>query len=135
MKAQISPTDGKSGIKSLISLKLKSGRIEKSCPKLRRDLKMDVEMVYVGHLCLSWEVLHWQHRKAIELQQNDSRGTSQYNRVVNEFELFCILIQRFIEDEQFSGPRIENYAKNRLLIRNLLQVPAIRGLYVCMYVH
>ena len=117
----------KSGLKSVVSHKLRAGRAVKGYPSLMRDLKRDMEMVYVGHLCLSWEVLHWQHRKAIELLQNDTRGTSRYTRVVNEFQFFCILVQRFIEDEPFCGPRINNYVKNRLLVRSLLQVPAIRG--------
>ncbi|XP_031736637.1 uncharacterized protein LOC101214479 isoform X2 [Cucumis sativus] len=121
--------DGKkSGLKSVFPLKLRPGRGGvKDCPRLTRDLKRDMEMVYVGHLCLSWELLHWQHRKATELQQNDSREVSRFTRVVNEFQLFSILIQRFIEDEQFCGPRIDNYARNRLFIRSLLQVPAIRA--------
>lgn len=128
LKDQISPIDGrKSVVKSLFSHKLRPGRAEKRCTRLMRDL----EMVYVGHLCLSWEILHWQYRKAIQLQRNDSRGTYQYSQVVNEFQLFCILVQRFIEDEWFCSSRIENYAKNRLLVRSLLQVPAIRGVYVC----
>lgn len=125
MKDRITPMDGK---KSVFSLKLRAGRADvKDCSRLMRDLKRDMEMVYIGHICLSWEVLHWQYRKAIELQQNDSQRISRFTRVVNEFQLFSVLIQRFIEDEQFCGPRIDNYAENRLFIRSLLQVPAIRG--------
>ncbi|XP_022998590.1 uncharacterized protein LOC111493177 isoform X2 [Cucurbita maxima] len=123
LKEPVFPNDGrKSSLKSLFSDMLRSGRADKGCLKLIKDIKRDMEMVYVGHLCLSWELLQWQHRKAKQLQQNDS----QFSQVVNEFQLFCILIQRFIEDEPFNGPRIENYAKNRRLVRNLLQVPAIR---------
>lgn len=124
LKDPITPMDGK---KSVFSLKLRAGRADvKDCSRLMRDLKRDMEMVYIGHICLSWEVLHWQYRKAIELQQNDSQRISRFTRVVNEFQLFSVLIQRFIEDEQFCGPRIDNYAENRLFIRSLLQVPAIR---------
>ncbi|XP_023523715.1 uncharacterized protein LOC111787869 isoform X2 [Cucurbita pepo subsp. pepo] len=123
LKEPVFPNDArKSSLKSLFSDMLRPGRADKGCLKLIKDIKRDMEMVYVGHLCLSWELLQWQHRKAKQLQQNDS----QFSQVVNEFQLFCILIQRFIEDEPFNGPRIENYAKNRRLVRNLLQVPAIR---------
>ncbi|CAK8536751.1 unnamed protein product [Lathyrus sativus] len=97
--------------------------------KLVHQLHRDLELVYVGQVCLSWEILCWQHMKAIELQQYDSQGphSHRYNHVAGEFQLFQVLMQRFIENEPFqSGPRVQNYVKNRCVIRNLLHVPDIK---------
>lgn len=95
--------------------------------KFVHELHRDLELVYVGQVCLSWEILCWQHKKAQELQQCDSQQPHRYNLVAGEFQLFQVLLQRFIENEPFQGPRIQNYVKNRCVIRNLLQVPAIKG--------
>lgn len=97
--------------------------------KIVNELQRDLELVYVGQVCLSWEILCWQHKKALELQQYDSQGSHshRYNHVAGEFQLFQVLVQRFIENEPFQGPRIQNYVKNRCVIRNLLQVPGIKG--------
>lgn len=95
--------------------------------KFIKDLHNDLEVVYVGQLCLSWEILHWQYEKALELWESDPYGLHPYNEVAGEFQQFQVLLQRFIENEHFQGPRVENYAKNRCLMRNLLQVPVIRG--------
>lgn len=88
----------------------------------------DLEMVYVGHACLSWEILQWQYGKAREMREvdHDHGGFRRYNQVAGEFQLLRVLLQRFIEDEPFQGPRIEYYVKNRCVLRGLLQVPAIR---------
>ncbi|XP_030550603.1 uncharacterized protein LOC115755372 [Rhodamnia argentea] len=86
----------------------------------------DLEMVYVGHACLSWGILQWQYGKARELREFDHGGFRRYNQVAGEFQLLRVLLQRFIEDEPFQGPRIEYYVKNRCVLRGLLQVPAIR---------
>lgn len=86
----------------------------------------DLEMVYVGHACLSWEILQWQYGKAREMREFDHGGSRRYNQVAGEFQLLRVLLQRFIEDEPFQGPRIEYYVKNRCVLRGLLQVPAIR---------
>lgn len=95
--------------------------------KLVHQLHIDLELVYVGQICLSWEILCWLHMKAIELQQYDSQKSHRYNHVAGEFQLFQVLMQRFIENEPFQGgPRIQNYVKNRCVIRNLLHVPAIK---------
>ncbi|KAM6547159.1 hypothetical protein CsatB_018835 [Cannabis sativa] len=90
-------------------------------------LDKDFELVYVAQVCLSWEILHWQQRKVQELlQYDDVQGCRPFNLVASEFQLFQVLLQRFVEDELFRGPRVENYVKNRCVIRNLLHVPAIR---------
>lgn len=95
--------------------------------KVNEELQRDLELVYVGQVCLSWEILHWQHGKAQELQEYDSQGLHRYNQVAGDFQLFQVLLQRFIENEPFQGPRVHNYVSNRCVLRNLLQVPVIRG--------
>ncbi|XP_021299890.1 uncharacterized protein LOC110428385 [Herrania umbratica] len=95
--------------------------------KLIRDLQRDFETVYVGQVCLSWEILNWQYGKVEELLGCDSHGIRQYNQVAGEFQLFQVLMQRFLENEPFQGrPRVENYVKNRRALRHLLQVPMVK---------
>ncbi|XP_010552575.1 PREDICTED: uncharacterized protein LOC104822913 [Tarenaya hassleriana] len=95
--------------------------------RLVKDMGRDFETVYVGHLCLSWEILHWQYVKVLEFHRRDPEGTRQYNVVAGEFQLFQVLVQRFVESEPFqSGSRTENYLKNRRCFHNFLQVPLVR---------
>ncbi|KAK3212704.1 hypothetical protein Dsin_017410 [Dipteronia sinensis] len=94
--------------------------------KFIRELHSDLEVVYVGQLCLTWEILHWQYDKSLELWESDPYGIRRYNEVAGEFQQFQVLMQRFIENEAFEGPRVQNYIKNRCVLRNLLQVPVIR---------
>ncbi|GFP96280.1 hypothetical protein PHJA_001772100 [Phtheirospermum japonicum] len=94
--------------------------------KLIQELQGDLEAVYVAQMCLSWEFLHWQYDKALALWDSDPRASRRYNEVAGEFQQFQVLIQRFIEDESFQGPRVQNYVKTRCAVRNLLQVPVIR---------
>ncbi|PQQ19560.1 uncharacterized protein Pyn_07376 [Prunus yedoensis var. nudiflora] len=68
--------------------------------------------------------LHWQYGKAQELHAQ--RYDHQYNLVATEFQLFQVLLQRFIEDDPFQGPRVQHYVRNRCVLRSLLQVPSIR---------
>ncbi|GFP87354.1 hypothetical protein PHJA_000879100 [Phtheirospermum japonicum] len=100
--------------------------VHKSINEMRRDL----ELVYVGQLCLSWEILCWLYVKARELLKPDSVGknlqNSWYNRAAEEFQQFQVLLQRFMEDEPFQGLRNQNYVRSRCLIRSLLQVPTIK---------
>ncbi|CAL1357766.1 unnamed protein product [Linum trigynum] len=91
-----------------------------------KELQGVLETVYVGQMCLSWEILHWQYQKALELYYSDHFGTRIYNEVAGEFQQFQVLLQRFIENEPFEGPRLQNYVKKRVVMRNLLQVPVIR---------
>ncbi|XP_024991397.1 uncharacterized protein LOC112525482 [Cynara cardunculus var. scolymus] len=90
------------------------------------ELHKDLEIVYVGQACLSWEILHWQYKKAKELQLYDPQGYRSYDQVAIEFQQFHVLLRRFTEDEMFQGPRVQNYAKQRCILRGLLQVPAIK---------
>lgn len=92
-----------------------------------RELRCDLETVYVGQMCLSWEFLRWQYEKARELPESDPYRSHQYNQVAGEFQQFQVLIQRFVEDESFQGPRLPNYVKNRCVLRNLIQVPVVKG--------
>nr|CAD1825217.1 unnamed protein product [Ananas comosus var. bracteatus] len=91
-----------------------------------RELRCDLETVYVGQMCLSWEFLRWQYEKARELPESDPYRSHQYNQVAGEFQQFQVLIQRFVEDESFQGPRLPNYVKNRCVLRNLIQVPVVK---------
>ncbi|KAL7260928.1 hypothetical protein ACSBR1_006571 [Camellia fascicularis] len=91
------------------------------------EFHRNLELVYVGQACLSWEILHWQYGKAIELLDYDSDGLRLYNQVAGEFQQFQVLVQRFVENEAFQGPRVQNYAKNRFDHNtSLLQVPAVK---------
>ncbi|XP_057435989.1 uncharacterized protein LOC130728508 isoform X2 [Lotus japonicus] len=94
--------------------------------KFMRELYCDLETVYVGHLCLSWEFLQWEYGKALELWESDGYGMRRFNEVAGEFQQFQVLLQRFMENELFQCPRVENYARNRCAMKNLLQVPVIR---------
>ncbi|XVE68134.1 hypothetical protein DITRI_Ditri09bG0045000 [Diplodiscus trichospermus] len=117
-------------IKSLLSQNVRLGKRKKSdfdpMASFIMELHSDLEMVYVGQLCLSWEILHWQYEKAIEIWESDPYGIRRFNEVAGEFQQFHVLLQRFIENEPFEGPRLQNYVKNRCVLRNLLQVPVIR---------
>ncbi|GLT27834.1 hypothetical protein SLA2020_028050 [Shorea laevis] len=98
-------------------------------PEIDRAVKLirDLEIVYVGQMCLSWEILRWQHGKVQHLLQYDPQGSFRYNHVAGEYQLFQVLVHRYLENEPFQGtPRVENYAKNRCLIPNFLQVPVIK---------
>ncbi|KAF8378444.1 hypothetical protein HHK36_029784 [Tetracentron sinense] len=118
------------GITSLLSqnFRLYKCRKPEADPtmKLIKELQSDLEMVYVGQVCLSWEFLNWQYRKAQELQVSDPNGFRQYNQVAGEFQQFQVLMQRFLENEPFQEPRVQNYVKNRCVLRNLLQVPVVK---------
>lgn len=118
------------GVTSLLSQNFLLSKRKKSefdpMKQFIRELHSDLEVVYVGQLCLSWEILHWQYEKSLELWESDPYEICQYNEVAGEFQQFQVLTQRFIEHEPFEGPRVQNYIKNRCVLRNLLQVPVIR---------
>ncbi|XP_009381895.2 uncharacterized protein LOC103969991 [Musa acuminata AAA Group] len=94
--------------------------------KFIKELQHDLEVVYVGQTCLSWEFLRWQYEKARQLPECDPYRSHQYNRVAVEFQQFQVMMQRFIEDEAFQGLRLPNYVKHRCAVENLLLVPVIR---------
>ncbi|XVF03338.1 hypothetical protein REPUB_Repub04eG0252500 [Reevesia pubescens] len=132
VRLSISGKSSAPAIKSLLSHKVLSFKQRKAeadpAMKLTRDLHKDFETVYVGQVCLSWEILYWQYGKVKKLLEFDSHGMHQYNQVAGEFQLLQVLVQRFLEDEPFqTRPRVENYVKNRCAVRHLLQVPVIKG--------
>ncbi|KAJ8485198.1 hypothetical protein OPV22_017683 [Ensete ventricosum] len=94
--------------------------------KFIKEIHSDLEMVYVGQTCLSWEFLRWQYEKAQKLFESDTCGNHYYNQVAEEFQQFQVIIQRFIENKPFQGPMLAHFVRNRCVLRNLLQVPLIR---------
>lgn len=121
-----------SAIKSLLLPNLLQVKLRRifADPTLKSitDLHRNLELVYVGHACLSWEILHWQYRKAMEMVEDEEGegNTSSYNHVAGEFQQFRVLLDRFVENEPFQGPRVQTYAQNRCDIRSILQVPVIK---------
>ncbi|KAL5152982.1 hypothetical protein HKD37_19G052606 [Glycine soja] len=94
--------------------------------KFVREFYSDLEMAYVGQLCLSWDFLQLEYEKALQLWESDQCRFQSYNEVAEEFQHFQVLLLRFIENERFQGPRVEYYARNRCAMQNFLQVPVIR---------
>ncbi|CAJ1946975.1 unnamed protein product [Sphenostylis stenocarpa] len=94
--------------------------------KFRREFYSDLEMVYVGQMCLSWEFLRWEYDKALQLWKSDQYRFQSYNEVAEEFQQFQVLLLRFVENECFQGPRVEYYARSRCAMQNLLQIPVLR---------
>ncbi|XP_028087464.1 uncharacterized protein LOC114288178 [Camellia sinensis] len=91
------------------------------------ELHRDLELVYIGQVCLSWEILHWQYGKAREFWENDFEVHGPYNQVAGEFQQFQVLVQRFVENEPYQGrPRVQNYTKDRYELRAFLQVPVVK---------
>lgn len=92
-----------------------------------RKLQQDLENIYVGQTCLSWEALHWQYSKFREMTLCGSAEDLFYDRVADQFQQFQVLLQRFLENDQFEGPRILNYVRSRCIWSSLLQVPFVKG--------
>lgn len=102
----------------------KSGRDPSE--KFIKKLRCDLETIYVGQTCLSWEYLRWQYEKLHELSDFGSVINHHYNNVAAEFQQFKVTLQRFVENEPFQGPRIANYAKQRCILRNFIQIPVVK---------
>ncbi|XP_052167776.1 uncharacterized protein LOC127784493 [Oryza glaberrima] len=120
----LSPT-----VTSILSHNFRSSRRkspEDPSERFLKELRNDLETVYVGQMCLSWEFLRWQYEQAHDLPESDPYHSHQYNQVAGEFQQFQVVVQRFVEDESFKGPRLPNYINNRCVLRNLLQVPVIK---------
>lgn len=99
------------------------------------DMQRDLEFVYIGQVCLSWEILRWQYGKLKLLLEYEYAHRS-YNVVAGEYQQLQVLMHRFLEDEPIQGPRIKHYVENRCLCRSLLQVPIIKGdIYVYIYTY
>ncbi|XP_019154854.1 PREDICTED: uncharacterized protein LOC109151335 isoform X2 [Ipomoea nil] len=91
-----------------------------------KEVRRDLEAVYVGQMCLSWEFLHWQYVKALDLRGSDPRRIHRYDEVSEEFQQFMALMLRFMDDEPFQGTRVQHYIKCRCDFPSLLQVPLIK---------
>ncbi|KAL4197813.1 hypothetical protein AMTRI_Chr04g252980 [Amborella trichopoda] len=100
------------------------GKRSEKGPSLKfiKELQSELETVYVGQVCLSWEFLQWQYLKFREVRERPY----SYDQIAMEFQQFQVLLQRFMENERFEGPRIQNYVNNRCVLRNLLQVPLVK---------
>uniref|UniRef100_A0A0C9RL59 TSA: Wollemia nobilis Ref_Wollemi_Transcript_12761_3126 transcribed RNA sequence n=1 Tax=Wollemia nobilis TaxID=56998 RepID=A0A0C9RL59_9CONI len=94
---------------------------------LMMQFQQCIETVYVGQTCLSWEALHWQYKMFQEMVLSGSDHNIYYDYVADRFQQFQVLLHRFLENEPFEGPRVQNYVKNRCVWRSFLQVPAIKG--------
>ncbi|KAL6009231.1 hypothetical protein ACLOJK_022458 [Asimina triloba] len=115
-------------LSSLLALRRHDKKSDPADPtaKFIQELQSDLETVYVGQTCLSWEFLHWQYEKSHELSDSDPHSCRRYNQVAGEFQQFQVLLQRFLENEPFQGPRVQTYVKTRCVLKNLLQVPEIK---------
>nr|GLL39209.1 uncharacterized protein LOC109151335 isoform X1 [Ipomoea trifida] len=127
---QLLSTQKSSSLKSLLSQNISLFK-HKNCgvdplTSFIKELRRDLETVYVGQMCLSWEFLHWQYVKALDLWGSDPRRLHRYNEVSEEFQQFMALMLRFMEDEPFQGTRVQHYIKCRCDFRSLLQVPLIK---------
>ncbi|KAI8527358.1 hypothetical protein RHMOL_Rhmol12G0068600 [Rhododendron molle] len=60
------------------------------------------------------------------LEDEGEGNTSSYNHVAGEFQQFRVLLERYVENEPFQGPRVQTYAKHLCDIRSILQVPVIK---------
>ncbi|KAF1898561.1 hypothetical protein Lal_00023563 [Lupinus albus] len=72
------------------------GRLKNAEPdptkKFIRELYNDLEMVYVGQLCLSWEFIRWEYEKALKLWESDHYRLLRFNEVAGEFQQFQVLL-------------------------------------------
>ncbi|KAL2459953.1 RING-type domain-containing protein [Abeliophyllum distichum] len=93
---------------------------------LARSLESDLELIYVAQmcLCLSWEALHYQYRK-VESIINSQNEALFHNCTARDFQIFQVLLERFIEDEKCEGKRYSNFIHKRLSFKTLLQVPDV----------
>ena len=74
--------------------------------KFVQELHGDLELVYVGQVCLSWEILCWQHKKVQELKQYDSQWPRSYNLVAGDFQLFHLFHKSTFTYTRFKFQRL-----------------------------
>ncbi|KAA8540161.1 hypothetical protein F0562_024276 [Nyssa sinensis] len=97
--------------------------------QLGNDPYLDLEMVYVSQVCLTWEALHCQYTQLSQKISCQPENAACYNHSAQQFQQFQVLLQRFIENEPFEqGLRAEIYARTRNSLPKLLQVPNVQGL-------
>ncbi|KAG0452097.1 hypothetical protein HPP92_026147 [Vanilla planifolia] len=102
------------------------------CKHLRTEVEYDpfkiLETAYVAQICLSWEVLHSQFVQLIQLIASQPGNRTSYSHSAQEYQQFQVLLLRFIENEPFEqGSRAEIYARARISLPKLLQVPIFQG--------
>ncbi|EPS66556.1 hypothetical protein M569_08220 [Genlisea aurea] len=90
------------------------------------QMNCDLELVYVGQLCLSWEILTWFSAKTRQLICYDSQAKRSFGHAAERFQQFQVVLQRFVEEERFARERIPNYIQWRRVASNLLHVPNIK---------
>ncbi|KAG5014733.1 hypothetical protein JHK85_020869 [Glycine max] len=90
----------------------------------------ELEAAYVAQICLTWEALSWNYknfRSKHASHQDHDTGCSA--TVVQQFQQFQVLLQRYIENEPYeNGRRPEIFARMRLLAPKLLLVPEYQDL-------
>ncbi|XP_031501416.1 uncharacterized protein LOC116265036 [Nymphaea colorata] len=93
------------------------------------DPYQELETAYVAQVCLTWEALHCLYKQAREkIISTECQLHPCYARVAEHFQQFQVLLQRFIENEPFEpGNRPEIYARARVSMPKLLQVPSFQG--------
>ncbi|KAF1865801.1 hypothetical protein Lal_00021802 [Lupinus albus] len=100
------------------------------------DPYQDIETAYVGQICLTWEALHCQYSHMSQKIYWQPENPTCYNHCVQQFQLFQVLLQRFIENEPFElGARAEIYARTRKTSPKLLQVPNVQGEFSVHHLH
>ncbi|CAA7407427.1 unnamed protein product [Spirodela intermedia] len=88
-----------------------------------------LEMAYAAHLSLTWEALHCQYTQLRQKTLVQADNSLSYCSSAQAFQQFQVLLQRFVENEPFEpGSRAEIYARARLAMPKLLQVPSFQGL-------
>ncbi|KAM0058215.1 hypothetical protein Hdeb2414_s0005g00167651 [Helianthus debilis subsp. tardiflorus] len=95
--------------------------------RIIKSLESDFEMVYVAQACLSWEALYYEYRKLDSIITTSCvDGSYTSPSIVNKFQRFQILLERFMEDERTEkGKRYWNFIQKRSSLNSLLQVPHI----------
>ena len=89
---------------------------------------LNLEKAYVAQVCLTWEALHCQYTQLKQRILSQPEDPSFYSFATQQFQQFQVLLQRFIENEPFDhGSRVEIYARSRLAMPKLLQVPSLLG--------
>uniref|UniRef100_A0A5B6ZIF4 Ribosomal protein L34Ae n=1 Tax=Davidia involucrata TaxID=16924 RepID=A0A5B6ZIF4_DAVIN len=92
------------------------------------DPCQDLETAYVAQVCLTWEALHCQYTLLSQKISCQPENPACYNHSAQQFQQFQVLLQRFIENEPFEqGLRAEIYARTRISLPKLLQVPKLQG--------
>lgn len=99
----------------------------------QHDPYQEVETAYVAQVCLTWEALHCLYKQVREkIMSTEFQPHPCYGRAAEHFQQFQVLLQRFIENEPFEpGNRPEIYARARVSMPKLLQVPSLQGGCCC----